>query len=120
MNRSCLHCVFAHALRVYEPRLRALGLAVRVGRFEPLWLPLAGAAMYRALARLLAETCAVAAPGPVKLAVLDLLGKPDVEVTATAAVRMGGGVRVLKIALPRQHTAALEGGFLEGLGDDGW
>lgn len=112
--RSCLHCALTHALRAEADRLRARGVTIVMGRSEPLWLPIAGARVYRALRRLLQAAGSVAEPGKAKLSVLDMLGKSHVEVTIV--VPAGRRVRVLCAALPRHSAAALPRGFVEGVG----
>ncbi|MCW5893106.1 MAG: hypothetical protein KIT14_21535 [bacterium] len=111
--RTCLHCALARALRAEADALAAAGLAIRLGRSEPVWLPASGQRLYRAIRRLLRTARLRAEHGPVKLAVVDLVGKPDVEVTA--AVPVGCDARVLRVAFPRHVPAALPGGFAEGV-----
>jgi hypothetical protein len=111
--RTCLHCALARALRAESDALAAAGLAWTLGRSEPVWLPIAGQRLYRAIRRLLRAARLQAERSPVKLAVVDLVGKPDVEVSA--AVPVGRDARVLRVAFPRHVAATLPGGFAEGV-----
>jgi hypothetical protein len=110
--RTCLHCALARALRAESAALAAAGLAVRLGPFAPVLLPLSGAHVYRQLRRLLTAVRGEASGG-VKVAVLDLRGKSHVEVTATVA--RGGGAAVLSCTFARFDPAALPLGFAEGV-----
>lgn len=111
--QSCLHCALARALKRESSALAERGVTVSMGRSEPVWLPLPGSRIYRALRRLLA-TARVHAEGPsLKLTVIDLVGKSHVEVTAT--VPFGRGSRVLGTAFPRHVPGTLGGGFAEAL-----
>jgi hypothetical protein len=110
-SRVCLHCALARALRAEAPSFTASGLEIRLARSEPVFLPVSGAALYRALRRLLAAARAAAEHGPVKLAVLDLRGKSHVEVTATVAA--AARVRVLACAFPQFVPSTLPRGFGE-------
>jgi hypothetical protein len=87
------------------------GPVVRIGRSDPLWLPLTGGQVYRKIRKLLREARAQAADS-LKLAVLDLPGKSHVEVVATFA-RRGERTRSLSVMLPRYEAARLAGGFAE-------
>lgn len=111
MERTCLHCALARALRAEAPALAARGLSATLGRSDPVWLPISGARLYRALRRLLRTAEAQADAPPVKLAVLDLPGKSHVEVTAT--VHVGHASRVLRCAFPRHAAGTLAFGFAE-------
>ncbi len=113
VHRTCLHCALARALRAEADALAARGLAVTLGRSEPVWLPASGQGLSRAIRRLLRAAQAQAERSPVKLAVVDLVGKPDVEVTA--AIPIGRDARVLRVAFPRHVPASLPGGFAEGV-----
>ena len=113
MDRTCLHCALARALRAEAGTLTARGVALRFERSEPVWLPVSGARLYRAIRRLLRQAAAQAAPGAAKLAVVDLAGKSQVEVTATVGV--AGGARVLSVGFPRHVPGTLAPGFAEGL-----
>ena len=118
MNRACLHCALARALSAESPGLKSLGLDVKLGLSEPVFLPLPGARLYRRLRRLLRDAMAEAAPpGPVKLAVLNLPGKSHVEVTA--AFPCTRGARVLSCAFPQHDPAALPAGFAEHVSGEG-
>jgi hypothetical protein len=112
--RSCLHCSLARALRAEAGALGARGLAVTLGRSEAVWLPLPGMRVYRALRRLLRAARDAAEHGPVKLTVIDLVGKTHVEVTA--CVPRAGGVRVVRVAFPRHVPGTLAAGFAESVG----
>jgi len=115
VTRHCLHCALARALRAEADTLLAHGLAVALGRSEPVWLPVPGMTLYRHLRRLLRDAEALGERGTLRLAVVDLPGKPHVEVLAVVR-RAGHGV-VLGRTFPRQLAAPLAGGFLEGLAD---
>jgi len=82
-------------------------------RSEPVWLPAPGMRLYRDLRRLLRQARAEAGGGPIKLSVLDLLGKSHVEVTAT--VSSGRSTRVLACSFPRHAAGMLGQGFAETL-----
>jgi hypothetical protein len=110
---SCLHCSLARAVEA-EWRGGAVGPVVRIGRSEPLWLPVSGARVYRTLRELLRSVRADAADS-LKLAVLDLPGKSHVEVMATIA-RAGGRARSVSVRLPRYEATRLAGGFAESAG----
>jgi len=110
-SRTCLHCALARALRAEAAAFAARGLAIRLARSEPVFLPIAGGTVYRALRRLLRAACRAAERSPVKLAVLDLVGKSHVEVTAT--VLRGRTSHVLSCAFPCSDVATLGGGFAE-------
>jgi len=103
--QSCLHCALARAIRRESGALAARGLAVTLGRAEPVWLPSTGARLYRALRRLLREAGSQAQGPSLKLTVIDLTGKSHVEVTATIPV--GRGSRVLACAFPRHAPGSL-------------
>lgn len=109
--RSCLHCALHRALRAEAAALDRRGLAVHLGRSEPVWLPLPGMRVYRGLRALLREACDAAVGGPLRLAVIDLAGKTHVEVTA--CVPQARGARVLRVEFPRHVPGALCRGFAE-------
>jgi hypothetical protein len=84
---------------------------VRVGRSDPLWLPIAGTRVYRQLRSLLRA----AHGGPddsLKLVVLDLPGKSHVEVVATVGHR-GSRSRSRSVLFPRYAPERLAAGFAE-------
>ena len=111
--QSCLHCALARALKRESASLAARGVMVSMGRSEPVWLPLPGARIYRALRRLLHAANGRAEGTWLKLTVIDLPGKSHVEVTATVPVARGS--RVLAAAFPRHVPGTLAGGFAEAL-----
>jgi hypothetical protein len=112
MNRTCLHCALARALRSEAGALAAGGLSITFTRSDPVWLPVPGIRIYRGVRRLL-QAALGASTGPgMKLAVVDLPGKSHVEVIAT--VTTAGGTRVLSRAFPRYVASTLAGGFAEG------
>lgn len=113
MERTCLHCALARALRVEAPALAARGLILNFERSEPVWLPASGMGLYRGVRRLLRQAAASGVPGIMKLAVLAPLGKPEVEVTVTVPIR--DGARVLAVRFPRHVPGTLSRGFAEGL-----
>jgi hypothetical protein len=110
-SRSCLHCALARALRAEAAAFHARGLDVRLSRSEPVFLPLGGATLYRTLRQLLGAARVAAERSPVKLAVLDLVGKSHVEVTAT--VLRGTTSSVFSCAFPCSDPSTLAGGFAE-------
>jgi len=109
--RACLHCALARALRAEADAFAGRGLELRLSRSEPVWLPVRGATIYRAVVRLLRHARDAAAGGPVRVAVLALPGKPHVEVTAVVAVARGH--RVLSVSFPQFVASRLAGGFAE-------
>ena len=117
LSRTCLHCVLARLLRAESAALGARGLTLKLGAFEPLFLPARGAALYRSLRALLVGATRQATGGRLKLAVLDLPGKSHVEVTVSFAA--GRRTRVLSCAFPRHDPDALGSGFAEH-GESGW
>lgn len=110
-SQTCLHCALGRALKHESPTLAAHGLTVSLGRTEPVWLPLPGGRLYRALRRLLRDAVGRSEGPSLKLTVIDLPGKSHVEVTATVLV--GSGSRVLGTAFPRHVPGTLGGGFAE-------
>jgi hypothetical protein len=113
VERTCLHCALARALRAESATLTARGLALHFERTEPVWLPVSGMRLYRGVRSLLRQAAAHGEPGMVKLVVLALTGKSHVEVTATVPVP--SGARVFAIAFPRFVPATLARGFAEGV-----
>jgi len=111
VGRSCLHCALARALRAEGPAFAAGRLSVTFARSEPVWLPVSGTRLYRGVRRVLADARTHAVRSPVKLAVIDLPGKSEVEVTATALGRVGA--RVFRCAFPRYLPGTLVRGFAE-------
>jgi len=111
-RRTCLHCALARALKAETGALEARGVTVTMGRSDAVWLPISGARIYRAIRRLLREAAAVGEQHTVRMAVIDLLGKPEVEVTAAALLR--GRATVFREAFPRVVPEPLPGGFAEG------
>jgi hypothetical protein len=111
-SRTCLHCALARVLRAEAPALAARGVTVTMGRSDPVWLPISGTRVYRGVRRVLRAAAAASDHHVVRLAVIDLLGKPEVEVTAAALlpdralVFRAGFVRVV---------GPLAGGFSEGV-----
>jgi hypothetical protein len=111
VDRTCLHCALARAVRAETAALEARGLAVHFERTEAVWLPVSGVRLYRGVRRLLRQAAAQAEPGIFKLVVLTLTGKSHVEVTATVPVR--SGTRVFSAAFPRYVPGTLARGFAE-------
>jgi len=109
MARICLHCVLARALKAELQTLAGRGLEVKLGPSAAVFLPGAGATIYRRLRSLLREAAAEATGDRLKLAVLDLPGKSHVEVTATVATAIGA--RVLSRTFPLHDPAMLARGF---------
>jgi hypothetical protein len=114
---TCVHCVLSRVLRAESAGMATRCLTVRLGRSEPLWLPIPGVQVYRTLRRLLQAAAAEAEGNLVKLAVIDLPGKSHVEVTATALRKRRS--RVFGCAFPRHAPGTLAAGFSETLDDLG-
>ena len=110
MAKSCLHCSLARAVDE-EWRGQIDGPVLRIGRSDPLWLPLPGARVYRELRRLLRAARALSGDS-LKLVVLDLAGKSHVEVVATVG-RQGERPRSVSVQLPRFAVERLAAGFAE-------
>ncbi len=113
MNRTCLHCALARALRAEAGAIAERGLAVTFTRSDPVWLPVSGVRIYREVRRLLRRALDASVGKAMKLAVVDLKGKSHVEVIAT--VTTAQGTRVLGCAFPRHVASTLAGGFVEGI-----
>ena len=111
VDRSCLHCALARAVRAESGAFAGRGLTLTFARSDPVWLPGSGLRLYRGVRRLLREACSVATGRDVKLSVVDLPGKSHVEVTVTVAT--GKGSRVLSCAFARHARGTLAGGFAE-------
>ena len=114
MQRSCLHCALARAIRAESSAFAGRGLALNFARSEPVWLPSTGMRLYRGVRRLLQAARTAADGTDVKLAVVDLPGKSHVEVTVTVPVGRSGS-RVLRCAFPRHARGTLGRGFAETL-----
>ena len=113
--RTCLHCVLQRALRAETDDLLNAHLRLTVTRSEPVWLPEAGTIIYRHLRRLLRESMKEALPGtPLKISVIDQVGKSYVEVTAV--FRGAEGWRTASCSLARYELENLWGGFAESAG----
>jgi hypothetical protein len=113
MNRTCLHCALARALRAEAGAIAERGLAITFTRSDPVWLPVSGMRIYRDVRRLLQQALAASVGPAMKLAVVDLKGKSHVEVIAT--VTTAGGTRVMGCDFPRHVASTLTGGFAEGV-----
>lgn len=112
MTRACLHCTLVRALGAETEIFAARGVTVRARVAGPIFLPVAGADLYRRLRRMLAAAAAVAVPsGTVKLAVLESDGKSHVEVYVV--VPSARGPRLLSCHFPRQDVRRLALGFAE-------
>jgi hypothetical protein len=111
--RSCLHCALARALGDEADDLVRRHVAVTFGRSEPVWLPIPGSRIYRGLRRLLRQAAAVGEGHTVRLNIIDLPGKPHVEVTAAALA--GAHADVFVCAFPRFVASVLPRGFGEGV-----
>jgi hypothetical protein len=94
--------------------MSARGVVAIVRHFEPLSLPLRGAAVYRMLRRLFRNATDVATAGRVRIAVSLPPGNAEVTV---AVPRTRGHTLMLAAVFPRVSPAALSGGFLEGAYD---
>ncbi len=110
--RTCLHCVLVRALAAEEAALARAGMTVRVRAAPPVALPHAAAGVYREIRSLLRDAMAQAAPGVLRLTLVDLPGRPFVEVLA--AIAAGGRTRILGRSFPRHVEGTLAGGFVEG------
>ena len=113
MNRTCLHCALARALRAEAGAIADRGLAITFTRSDPVWIPVSGVRIYRDVRRLLQRALAASVGKSMKLGVVDLKGKSHVEVIAT--VMTAQGTRVLGCAFPRHVASTLAGGFVEGV-----
>lgn len=112
VERTCLHCALVRALRAEAPGLERRGIAIVVGRSDAVWLPVSGTRIYRGIRRLLREATAVPARDcRVRLAVVDLAGKPHVDVMAT--VLEPSRARVFRVGFARVVDGRLPGGFVE-------
>jgi hypothetical protein len=112
-RRTCLHCALARVLRAEAPALEARGVTVTMGRSDPVWVPISGTRVYRGIRRVLREAATVAERHVVRLAVIDLLGKPEVEVTAAAL--LPDRALVFRAGFARFMGGPLPGGFSEGV-----
>ena len=111
-GRVCLHCALARLVRTEAAAFAERGIQLTVRLCDPAWVPGSGVQVYRALRRLVQDARAQAGDEPVKLAILNGVGKSHVEVTAT--VRTRDGARILSCAFPRYSAGTLAGGFAEG------
>jgi hypothetical protein len=111
VTRSCLHCVLNRVLAAEADAFAARQLEVVRGREEASWLPDRGGSVYRRLKGLFRDVGTVASPGPVRITVLDAVGRSHVEVLATFAE--GRGWRTLSCLLPRYVLATLWHGYAE-------
>jgi hypothetical protein len=103
----------ARALGDEAELLTRRGVVVTFGRSEAVWLPIAGARIYRGLRHLLRQAAAVGQGHTVRLNIIDLAGKAHVEVTAAALA--GARAHVFTCAFPRFVASSLPLGFAEGL-----
>jgi len=110
-ERTCLHCALLRALRAETPALERQGIAVVFGRSDAVWLPLPGTRVYRGIRRLLREATVAVTGCRVRLAVVDLVGKPHVEVMAI--VLEPSRARIFRVAFARVGDGRLPGGFAE-------
>ena len=114
MQRSCLHCALARAVRSESSAFAGRGLTLNFARSEPVWLPSTGMRLYRGVRRLLQAARTAADGSDVKLAVIDLPGKSHVEVTVTVPIGRSAS-RVLGCSFPRHARGTLARGFAETL-----
>jgi hypothetical protein len=110
--RTCLHCALARVLQAETPALAARGVTVTMGRSDPVWVPLSGTRVYRGIRRVLRAAAAAGERHVGRLAVIDLLGKPEVEVTAAAL--LPARALVFRAGFARV-VGPLGSGFSEGL-----
>jgi hypothetical protein len=110
-ERTCLHCALVRALRAETPALERRGIAIVVGRSDAVWLPVPGTRVYRGIRRLLRDATAAVRDRRVRLAVVDLAGKPHVEVMATVLDPVRA--RVFRTGFARVVDGRLPGGFTE-------
>jgi len=111
VERTCLHCALLRALRAETPALERRGVTVVFGRSDAVWLPISGTRLYRGIRRLLRDATTAVQDRRVRLAVVDLVGKPHVDVMAT--VLEPPGARVFRVAFARVVDGRLAGGFAE-------
>jgi hypothetical protein len=111
VERTCLHCALVRALRAETPALERRGVSIVVGRSDAVWLPVPGTRIYRGIRRLIREATATVSDCRVRLAVVDLAGKPHVDVMAT--VLDPSRARVFCVGFARVVDGRLPGGFVE-------
>jgi hypothetical protein len=111
VERTCLHCALMRALRAETPALERRGVTVVFGRSDAVWLPIPGMRIYRGIRRLLRDATASVTNRRLRVAVVDLVGKPHVDVMAT--VLEPSRARVFRAAFPRVVDGRLAGGFAE-------
>ena len=111
VERTCLHCALLRALRAESPALERQGIDVVVGRSDAVWLPVSGTRIYRGIRRLLHEATSSAAGRRVRITVVDLVGKPHVDVMAT--VLDPSRARVFRVGFARVVGGRLPSGFAE-------
>ena len=109
--RTCLHCAMVRAIEAESEALRVRDVSVVVGRSDAVWVPISGARVYRGIRRLLRQVTPVAGGRVVRLSVVDLVGKPHVEVMAAAL--LPARAAVFGVEFPRVVAATLDGGFGE-------
>lgn len=109
--RTCLHCALVRAIEAESRALQAGDVSVVVGRSDAVWVPISGARVYRGIRRLLRRVTPVAGGRVVRLSVVDLAGKPHVEVMAAAL--LPARAEVFGVEFPRVVTETLDGGFGE-------
>jgi len=111
VERTCLHCALLRALRAETPALERRGVTVVFGRSDAVWLPMPGTRIYRGIRRLLRDATTAVTDCRVRLAVVDLVGKPHVDVMAT--VLEPSRARVFRVAFARVIDGRLAAGFAE-------
>lgn len=109
-ERTCLHCALVRALRAEMPALERRRVDVVVGRSDAVWVPLSGMRVYRGIRRLLRQATGGATDCRVRIGVVDLAGKPHVDVMATVLV---APARVHRVGFARVVAGTLPGGFAE-------
>jgi hypothetical protein len=109
--RSCFHCVLGRVLT----RHRASGSRIRVsaGISGPLWLPVRGMRLYRAISKFIAQLVVAAGDREIRVAVVNPLGRSHIELLG--CLSMGRHGTVFACRFPRHVEAMLVRGFFEGL-----
>jgi hypothetical protein len=112
MQRACVHCVLARAVRAESAACTASGVTLVIGHCDPVWLPTPGPRLYRSLRRLVSEALLLTGRERVTLSVWGAWGKSFVDVTAI--LQRDRQVRLLRRSFPRHVPGTLESGFVEG------
>jgi hypothetical protein len=114
LTRTCLHCVLQRVLRAESDDLMRAGLELTLSHSQASWVPQPGRRVYRRLRRLLQQSMTEAVSGtPLKIAIVDQVGKSYVEVTAIFCTAEGW--KTISCPLPRYDLSRLWGGFAESI-----